>query len=381
MTSNNVTITVYGNLTSGISGGSTPVCYNTSPGTFTATSTGGTGSYTYQWYNRTGIISNATSSTYNPGNITTSTGYYCVVMSGSCGTVTTSITTISVYSNFTSGAIGNTQTICYNTVPSQLNFTTAPTGGTGAYTYKWYNSSGLISGATSSTYSPPALTTTTNYYCAVTSGSCGTLSSNTITINVYSNLTSGVIGNAQTICNSTTPSQLLFTTAPTGATGIYSYQWTANSNQISGATSSTYAPSSLTSTTTYYCAVSSGSCATVSSNNVTITVYANLTSGISGGISPICYNTNPGTFTSTSSGGTGTYTYQWYNGTGIISNATNSTYNPGNLTSTTGFYCVVTSGSCGTVTTSTTTITVYSNLTANISGGTTQYVIIQIRGY
>ena len=55
----------------------------------------------------------------------------------------------------------------------------------------------LISGATNSTYTSPALTANTNFYCAVTSGSCGTLTSNTVIISVYGNLTSGVIGNAQ----------------------------------------------------------------------------------------------------------------------------------------------------------------------------------------
>ena len=170
VTSNNATITVYGNFTAVISGGSSPICYNNNPGTFTATGSGGTGTYTYQWYYTSGIISGATSSTYNPGNITASTGYYCLVTSGSCGTVTTSTTTITVYSNLTAGVIGNAQTICYNTAPSQLSFTTTPTGGTGLYSYKWYNTSGLISGATNTTYTPPALTANTNYSCAVTSG-------------------------------------------------------------------------------------------------------------------------------------------------------------------------------------------------------------------
>ena len=106
------------------------------------------------------------------------------------------------------------------------------------------------------------------------------------------------------------------------------------SNMISGATNSIYAPSSLTSSTTYYCAVTSGSCGTVTSNNITIAVYGNLTAGISGGSSPICYNTNPGTFTATGSGGTGAYTYQWYTSpSNIISGATSSTYNPGNYNS------------------------------------------------
>ena len=125
------------------------------------------------------------------------------------------------------------------------------------------------------------MTSTTTYYCAVTSGSCGTVTSNNITITVYGNLTSGVIGNSQTICYNTVPSQLSFTTMPTGGTGAYTYQWyTTPSNIISGATNNTYTPSSLTSSTTYYCVVTSGSCGTVTSNNVTITVYGNLTSGV-----------------------------------------------------------------------------------------------------
>ena len=71
----------------------------------------------------------------------------------------------------TSGVIGNAQTICYNTVPAQLSFTTSPTGGTGTYTYQWYTfPSTLISGATNSTYAPSSLTSSTTYYCAVTSG-------------------------------------------------------------------------------------------------------------------------------------------------------------------------------------------------------------------
>ncbi|MCX6326557.1 MAG: hypothetical protein NT144_07895, partial [Bacteroidia bacterium] len=87
-------VTVYPDLTAGISPGNSSICYNTSPGTFTATGGGGTGSYTYQWYNTiSGIISGVTDPTYSPGNITSTTGYYCAITSGSCGTVNTPTTT------------------------------------------------------------------------------------------------------------------------------------------------------------------------------------------------------------------------------------------------------------------------------------------------
>ena len=113
----NGNVTVYAPLTANISGGTSPICINTSPGTFTATGGGGTGSYTYQWYNTiTGLISGATNSTYDPGNITTTTGYYCAVTSGSCGTANTSTTTITVTPNNTAGAPSSSPTLCINTV-------------------------------------------------------------------------------------------------------------------------------------------------------------------------------------------------------------------------------------------------------------------------
>ncbi len=359
-------ITVYGNLTAGISGGTSPICYNTDPGTFTATGSGGNGTYTYQWYNSSGMITGATSSTYDPGNITATTGYYCAVTSGSCGTVNTSTTNITVYGNLTAGISGGNSPICYNTDPG--TFTATGSGGNNSYSYQWYNSSGIISGATSSTYNPGNITTSTDFYCAITSGSCGTVNTSRSTITVYGNLTAGISGGTSPICYNTSPGT--FTATGSGGNTTYTYQWYNSSGMITGATSSTYNPGNITTTTGYYCAVTSGSCGTVNTSTTNITVYGNLTAGISGGTSPICYNTDPGTFTATGSGGNNSYSYQWYNSSGIISGATSSTYNPGNITASTDFYCAITSGSCGTVNTSRSTITVYGDLTAGISGGT-----------
>ena len=188
-----VAVNYYAPLTVGISGGTSPICYNTAPGTFTATGSGGNGTYTYQWYNSSGIISGATSSTYAPGNITSTTGYYCAVTSGPCGTVNTSTTTIIVDANLTAGISGGTSPICYNTAPGV--FTATGSGGTGSYTYQWYSTTtGIITGATISTYAPGNITTTTGYYCAVTSGSCGTVNTSTTNITVYGNLTAGISG-------------------------------------------------------------------------------------------------------------------------------------------------------------------------------------------
>ena len=154
-------------ITAEISGGTSPICCNTPPGLFTATGSGGIGAYTYQWYSTSGIISGETSSMYSPGNIAITTGYYCAITSGLCGTVNTATTTITVYGNLTAGINPGNTSICYNTSPG--TFTATGGGGTGSYTYLWYRD-GSSTGVTTQTYAPGALTSTSTFYCAITSG-------------------------------------------------------------------------------------------------------------------------------------------------------------------------------------------------------------------
>jgi hypothetical protein len=360
--SNTITITVYANLTSSISGGTTPICYNTDPGTMTATGGGGTGSYTYLWY-KNGITTGVTTQTYDPGVLTATTTFYCAITSGSCGTVNSNTITITVYANLTASISGGTTPICYNTDPGTMTATGG--GGTGSFTYLWYTN-GVSTGVTTHTYDPGVLTATTTFYCAITSGICGPVNSNTITITVYANLTSSISGGTTPICYNTDPGTMTATGG--GGTGSYTYLWYKN-GITTGVTTHTYDPGVLTSTTTFYCAITSGSCGTVNSNTITITVYANLTASISGGTTPICYNTDPGTMTATGGGGTGSYTYLWYKN-GITTGITTHTYDPGVLTATTTFYCAITSGSCGTVNSNTITITVNPLPTPTITGST-----------
>ena len=360
--SNTITITVDGNLTANISGGTSPICYNTDPGSMSATGGGGTGSYTYLWYengNPTGI----TTQTYDPGALIASSAFYCSITSGSCGTVNSNTITITVDGNLTASINGGTSPICYNTDPGSM--TATGSGGTGSYTYLWYEN-GNPTGITTQTYDPGALIASSAFYCAITSGSCGTVNSNTITITVDGNLTASISGGTSPICYNTDPGSM--TATGSGGTGSYTYLWFKNGNPT-GITTQTFDPGALIASSAFYCAITSGSCGTVNSNTITITVDGNLTASISGGTSPICYNTDPGSMTATGSGGTGSYTYLWYengNPTGI----TTQTYDPGALIASSAFYCAITSGSCGTVNSNTITITVDGNLTASISGGT-----------
>ena len=180
--------------------------------------------------------------------------------------------------------------------------------------------------------------------------------------------TATLSGGSSLICYNTSPAD--FSVTPGSGDGNnYTYLWYKNGIST-GITTTTYNPGALTANTTIYCAVTS--CGTITNSaTYTITVYGNLTAGISGGTTPTCYNTSPGTLTATGTGGTGTYSYLWYKDD-ISTGITTSTYDPGNLTSNTNIYCAVTSGSCGTVNTSTKAITLDPVTVGGVlTGGTT----------
>src|SRR6185437_11483643 len=201
----------------------------------------------------------------------------------------------------------------------------SPVGGTGAYTYQWQSSINggttwsNIAGATNANYNPGALVTTTEYQRKETSGACGTVISNAITITVDGALAAGTIGTAQTIWYNTAPASLTTVTNPTGGSGVYTYQWASSPDNvtwstISGATNNNYSPGALTSTTYYQLQITDVTCGgPVTTASVKITVDAVLSAGTIGTNQTICYNASPANLTNTGgpTGGSGAYTYQW----------------------------------------------------------------------
>jgi len=116
-------------------------------------------------------------------------------------------------------------------------------------TYQWYKNTVAISGATSSTYSSTALSNNDQLYVTATPG----YTSNTITSTVNDSPTKPTITvNGDACINKTS------LTTPTGLT---SYAWYKDDVAISGATSSTYRP---TTRGDYQVAVSNGTCTNTS---------------------------------------------------------------------------------------------------------------------
>ena len=122
-------------------------------------------------------------------------------------------------------------------------------------------------------------------------------------------INAGTIGSNQTICSGNTPSALTNVTSPSGGSG-YSYQWQSSSNNstwnnIGGASSITYSPGTLTSST-YIRRVVSSSCNTpVNTAPILITVNTANTAGSPSSTPTLSINTALTNITHTTTGATG----------------------------------------------------------------------------
>ena len=160
--------------------------------TLTATVSGGTTPYTYQWYNDTtgtpSAISGATASTYTVVSGATGTfKYYVSVTDAHPTTVDSSNAIIVVNSALLAKAITPASPTIDN--GQSITLTANPSGGTTPYSYQWYSgtsstcsSDTAISGATSSTYS--ASPTSSTYYCYKVTDSASTPYANTSATNL-----------------------------------------------------------------------------------------------------------------------------------------------------------------------------------------------------
>ncbi len=173
------------------------ICYNTQPAaiTFITSPSGGTGSYTYQWYYRnegtstwTTIQGDTATSYSEPDNLTQTRDYRVRVSSGGVNKYTQ--TTVNVYNQLDGGSITGALAVMTGQSPGMLTSTNSASGGSYSHTYQWEQKIGTgawqtISGATDATYTPGTLTTATSFRRKVTDSQCGSAYSNThdITVN------------------------------------------------------------------------------------------------------------------------------------------------------------------------------------------------------
>lgn len=360
---------------------------------FTTAPSGGNGSFTYQWYYQNGIvgcpsgstvtgwtiISGATSSSYDPpAGLTASRTYACFVVDNAgngcpatqawatnCRQVTVTIPPAANYGTLATLS----ELFCVTANPSAIAFSTLPSGGNGSYGYQWYYQDGLvtcptgssttgwtiISGATTSSYDPPAgLTNSRTYACLVTNLASGPCPATTawaancrqVTVTVPPTTNYGAVTNTpETFCSTGDPANITFATLPSGGNSNFTYQWYYQDGNVScpsgssvagwtiinGATVSSYnPPAGLTVSRTYACFVTdlaSGLCPSTQSwaGNCHPVIVTTLTPTNYGAVNPLtetfCASADPSAinFMTLPSGGTNYFTYQWYYQDGLVS--------------------------------------------------------------
>jgi hypothetical protein len=176
------------------------VCAGSSVAALTVVATGA-GTLTYQWYSNTtnsntggtNLGASAQNSSYTPGSATVGTTYYYVIVTGSCGNVSSNAVAVVVNAVTTITAEPlSPAALCVGGAISPLTVTAT---GTGTLTYQWYSNtvnnitSGTSLGASAQTanYTPSVASAGTTYYYVIVTGTCGKDTSITATVAVTGN--------------------------------------------------------------------------------------------------------------------------------------------------------------------------------------------------
>jgi len=359
-TSSAVQVTVNVALSAGAISPSSPTIDSGQSVAFAANPSGGTTPYSYQWYTSSDCsaspISGATSSTHSASPSSTTT--YSVKVTDSAGTPVSACSsgdTVTVSSSLSAGPIAPSAP----TIDSgqSIALTANPSGGTNPYYYQWYTGASctiIVSGQTGASYVASPTSTTTYYYkvsdsAASAASACS--SGDTVTVGSRPSVSVSPV----TIDYGQTAN---LTAVVSGGSGGYAYAWyqgAACSGPVLG-TSASYTTPAPTSTTGY-CIQVTDSLGGTALTTVTPTVNSAL---LAGAITPSAPSIDSGqtvALTSHESGGSSTFSYQWYTSSDCsaapIGGAISSTYAASPTTTTTYFYMVTDSASTAEVACST----------------------------
>ena len=254
-------------------------------GSATVVPTGGTGTFTYNWTNMSGV----TVGTTNP--ISLPSGNYHVTATDGSGCSETRSINIYTVPDFTF-SIMSTPVVC----PATASATATVTGGTSPITYSWTNSAGTVIGTTNSI---SGITVPGNYNLTVSDGAgCSSSQSVTITINpdflISSTTTSAIcpgLGSATAVI--------------AGGTSPFTYKWINTSGTTLGTTSPMSLPGGR-----YDLVVTDALGCTSADDSVFISIQPDFTATVS--VTPA--NCTNGIATANITGGTAPFSYAWSNG-------------------------------------------------------------------
>jgi hypothetical protein len=238
----------------------------------------GTSPLSYQWRKNGASIPGATSASYpTPSETTADNGaLFSVIVSNSAGNVTSNSATLTVNPDPVAPSITG-QPASQTIIANQTATFSVSASGTTPLSYQWQKSGTVISGATSSTYTTPAETTSDNgaLFSVVVSNSAGTTTSNSAVLTVNPAPVAPTI-TSQPASRAITAGQTATFSVSASGTAPLSYQWQKNGTAISGATSASYTtPTETTSDSgAQFNVVVRNSAGSATSNAATLTVNA-----------------------------------------------------------------------------------------------------------
>lgn len=306
----------------------------------------GTGKWT-QPAGQTAVFTNDTDPNTIVSNLQGGNTYsFTWTITSACGSSTPSTVTVTDYPTSVGGTTSATTPVCTNNSDD-----VSLSGYTGNIVYWQTSTDGGNTWITvnniTNVFHYNNITATTQFRAVIQSGNCSTATSSITTVTVtQTSITNNIVTNngAGEICNGNTPG-LLSGSAPQGGDGInYTYQWqqstdgTTFTDITSGNSFSNadYQAGSLTQTTYFRRAVSSGICTGITSsysNIIMITVdpviQADFTAQVTSGCAPFTIDQNDISVSGTAPG----LTYTWYANTGsgdvLIASSSSSSVFPG----------------------------------------------------
>lgn len=307
-------------------------------GSLTLTASGGTNGQ-YRWYTTTTggtAIGGEANSTFTTPSLITSNTYYVSINNGTCESTRTPVVA-------TVNALPPNPVVSNISICSGLPATLTASGGVDGQ-YRWYTAltgGTAIAGEVNSTFTTPALTTSTTYYVANNSGACeGSRTPAVVTVNLSPS--SPTVNNVS-VCSGLTATL----TASGGAAGQYRwYTVPTGGTAISGEVSSSITTPTLTTSTTYYVSIDNGTCESPRTP-VVVTVNPVPSNPTVSNVS-VCSGL-PAILTA-SGGGSGQY--RWYTSAtalSAIAGEVNASFVTPPLTANTSYYVSLNNGACESV--------------------------------
>ena len=314
----------------------------------------------YQWEKGLYDIAGSTNATFiiYPTKTSDAGNYYCVVYN-SCGYDTSNVFNLVINTNVSVATNPVSQSKC---IGNKALLSVAPSDST-SVTYKWLYNGSIVPGFSTRYFKIDSaqFSNDGNYKCVI-ANTCNTVTSTQATLTVYQK--PAIVSMTGYITRCTGDSATLSVDA-TGTDLVYT--WIKNNDTLYGATSSVVTLNQLSENdeALYMCNVSN-ICSTVSKSTILIVNSAPIINVV-----PITQYKSVGDSVrlTLSPGGSSPFTFQWFINGNIISGATNNSYVIDSLiVANTGIYTCIVTNSCGTTTSTITSLVVTENTGIKIQG-------------